>query len=71
MLPPREQWKNYQKGNVVEHELVIWSIDQFQRNRKELEADDPRDISDALGTKIYHQILSEHRQKLMMQRLWK
>jgi hypothetical protein len=71
MLPPREQWANYKKGNVAEHELVLWSINQFENNRAELEKDDPRDIPDALGTKIYHQILSEHRQKLMMQRLWK
>lgn len=59
MLPPREMWDQYKKGNVTEHETVRWSIDQFLHNREELdrpfEDDLPKDRIDY----IYREIASE------------
>lgn len=71
LLPPREMWPQYQKGKVTEDELVLWSIDQFENNRNKLAEPLHDDISQELGSKIYHVVLAEHRQKLMMDKLWK
>ena len=46
LLPPRELWNQYKKGNVCENELVIWSIDQFENNREVLDAANPNDLSE-------------------------
>lgn len=55
-IPPRELWKQYKKGNVTENEYVIWSIDQFLNNKKQLEAPDPRDLNENLMKKIWEKI---------------
>lgn len=70
LLPPRETWKEYEKGKVNENEFVIWSIDQFINNRKQLAASLPDDLPDEIGSRIYHRVISEHRQKLMMEKIW-
>jgi len=36
MIPPREMWPQYKKGNVTEHQIVNWSIDQFTNHRNHL-----------------------------------
>lgn len=59
MIPPREQWAQYKKGNVTEHETVIWSINQFQHNREKLEENDPDDLPDHRGELIYKQVIKE------------
>lgn len=59
MIPPREQWPQYQKGNVTENDLVLWSIDQFQHNRKTLEAPFIDDLSDEQCKNIYIKVASE------------
>jgi len=53
MIPPREVWNQYTKGMVTENETVTWSINQFQNNRKELEANHPEDISEDRQRAIY------------------
>lgn len=70
LLPPREQWKQYQKGNVTEHEWVLWSIRQFQTNRQELEKCESDDVTQEQFEKIMMQVIAEHNQKIMMDRLW-
>lgn len=52
LLPPQELWKQYQKGNVTHHPIVLWSIDQFINNRKKLEEADPDDWSDEQALNI-------------------
>ena len=71
MLPPRETWSQYKKGNVTEHEIVMWSIDQFTQNLKQLEAPLKDDISDSLGAAIYQSVFSELRQEQITEDLWK
>jgi hypothetical protein len=46
LLPPREMWGQYKKGNVTESDDTSWSIWQFTHNRKALEAPHPDDWSE-------------------------
>lgn len=71
LLPPREIWSQYNKGNVTEHELVLWSIEQFQTNRKELEKPDQNDLPDHSCKNIYMKVVSEQKQQKLLDRLWK
>jgi hypothetical protein len=58
LIPPREMWDQYKKGNVCESNIVLWSINQFQYNRDELERKDEHDLSDARCKEIWLDILS-------------
>lgn len=62
LLPPTEQWKQYKKGNVTEHETVIWSIEMFLNHKAELEKPDPRDLSDEATRLIYQRVVTEMNQ---------
>ena len=70
MLPPREQWQQYEKGKVTENEIVMWSIDQFMNNRDGLESADPKDLPDDVMCAIYGQVIAEHREHLMREKLY-
>ena len=52
MLPPREQWDQYKRGNVTEHETVNWSIAQFENHKAEMEKPEPDDWPDTQGLQI-------------------
>lgn len=56
LLPPREMWPQYQKGNVTESDLVVWSIDQFLNNRVKFEQEDAEDLPDQAIRHIYREI---------------
>lgn len=56
LLPPREMWPQYKVGNVTESDLVIWSIDQFENNRKNLGKKDREDFSDEKILQVYREI---------------
>ncbi len=56
LLPPREMWHQYKIGNVTESDLVLWSIDQFENNRKNLGKKDPEDFLDEKILQIYKEI---------------
>jgi hypothetical protein len=46
MIPERELWEQYKKGNMTQCEIVVDCIDKFQNDRASLEQpdqDDPRD----------------------------
>lgn len=45
-IPNREMWNEYKKGNLVQNEVVIWSIHQFLNNREALESAHPEDLPD-------------------------
>lgn len=59
LLPPREMWPSYKKGNVTEHDLVLWSIEQFTRNREALEKPYQDDLSDEQCANIYLKVARE------------
>lgn len=56
-IPPREMWSQYKLGNICESNMVLWSIEQFQYNRDELEKTDPEDLSDERVKAIWCEIL--------------
>lgn len=62
LIPPEEMWKQYQKGNVTEHELVNWSIEMYQNHRYTLEMREMDDLPDEQARKIYKQIIKEIRE---------
>lgn len=45
LLPSQELWGEHKKGNVTESQIVMWSIDQYLNNKKELEKPYPDDFS--------------------------
>lgn len=63
LLPPEEMWKQYQKGNVTEHELVNWSIEMYKNHRNKLDMKEFDDLSDDAARKIYEQIIKEIREE--------
>lgn len=58
LIPPKELWNQYKKGNVCESNIVLWSINQFQYNREELEKPDPQDLSDEVTRNIWLDFLT-------------
>lgn len=69
-LPPEEMWSQYQKGNVTEHEIVNWSIDQFLSNKPGLEKPEPDDLNDNVIDMIYKVIKAEMRQDDMIDKIY-
>lgn len=70
LLPPEETWPQYQKGNVTEHEMVLWSIDQFTKNFEELAKPYPDDLPEEQIKAIYLRIGAETDQQTMMDKLY-
>ena len=56
LLPPPEMWKQYEKGNVTESEITLWSIDQYKNHREALAAKHPEDLPDWRVRNIYEKI---------------
>lgn len=69
MIPPREMWGAYRKGNVTASDIVTWSIAKFNNNRPALENSYPDDYSEDKIRDIYRIIAAEmdqdHRMKKM------
>lgn len=59
LLPPKEMWSQYKKGNVTEHELVLWSINMFQNNKIDLQKPLEDDLSDESARNIYIKVAKE------------
>lgn len=70
MIPPREMWTQYQKGKVTENPVALWSIEQFQRNRKELEEPFKDDLSDKQAANIYIKVAAEMDQDRRMKTIY-
>ncbi len=63
MIPAREMWNQYKKGNVTQHDITAWSIQQFQHNKAELERKEPDDLEDWKIDDIYRQLSQEAKHK--------
>jgi hypothetical protein len=63
MIPPVEMWGQYEKGNVTEHEITRWSIQNYKENRGALEQQEPDDLPDETIDAIYRNIASEMKSK--------
>lgn len=70
MIPAKELWGQHKKGNVTENEIVTWSIQQYKSNRKQLEAPEKDDLSEAQGQAIYTMVYNEYRQRKLMEKTW-
>ena len=63
MLPSKELWDQYKKGNLTENKTVIESIYNCENNREKLEAKEDDDLCDETIEKIYEQLGKEGRWK--------
>lgn len=70
LLPPKEMWLQYQMGNVTESELVLWSIDQFTKNKERLEAPFTDDLSEEQAKNIYVKVAAEMDEERMIKKLY-
>lgn len=56
IIPQRELWKQYEKGNVTESETVKESIHLFRTNKEKLEAREDDDLPEETVRRIYKEI---------------
>lgn len=63
LIPAREMWGQYKKGNVTGHDITAWSIAQFENHREELEKPEPDDLSESEIHQIYMEISKEAKKK--------
>lgn len=63
MVPAREMWQQYEEGKVTANEVVANSIQDFQKNRDELEKSEEDDLSDIEIDAIYRGISQSSKTK--------
>jgi hypothetical protein len=68
MIPKKELWDQFEKGNLTENKVIVESIHDFKFNRKKLEAKEQDDLCDAHIDYIYRKIALQAQEKKMMER---
>lgn len=71
VLPPHETWSQYKKGNVVESDIVSWSIFQYLNKREELGAPFPDDLADEKCKRILLDIAREMEEDIAKRKAFK
>ena len=66
LLPPIEIWPQYKRGNLTEHELVLWSINQFQFNREKMAEPEHDDLRYEKVQDIYRKVCAELKNEKIM-----
>lgn len=56
ILPPREFWGQFKKGNMIENETIAISIYDYEHNKDRLEAKEEDDLPDEAINRIYLEI---------------
>ncbi len=56
MIPDRELWPQYKKGNVTANQIIVNSIVAFRENRELLEQKEKDDLNDAQIDGIYKEL---------------
>jgi hypothetical protein len=56
IIPPREMWKQYEKGKLTENKFISESIHDFENNRAKLEQKEEDDLPDEKIDQIYKEI---------------
>lgn len=69
MIPDREQWKQFKRGNITESQRVAWSINQFEFHRADLDAKEPDDLNDEQINAIYKELSQQAKQAKYMKTL--
>lgn len=64
LIPPKEMWGQYKKGNVTEDQTVEWCINQFKNNKQILERPHAEDFPEYRARAILQQIINEHIQQV-------
>lgn len=70
ILPDETVVDQFKEGNVVEDELIQWSITMFKTNREALEKPFPDDLSEERATQIIREVINEHQQDLRMKKMY-
>lgn len=70
IIPAKEMWAQYKKGQVCENLMIDEFIDTFESSRKLLEKPEDDDYSDDKIDQIYRELAQEARNKKMMDRLY-
>jgi hypothetical protein len=70
IIPPKELWKQYKKGNVTQNETIYNSIQDFIKKRDLLDAPEKDDLSDSEISKIYQDISLDARRSKLMESLY-
>lgn len=71
IIPQRELWGQYLRGNITECEWATWSIDKFIHDRNYLEMKYPDDLDDEKIKWIYETIAREIDEEIRMEKLYK
>lgn len=66
IIPDREMWPQYKKGNVTESKIVKQSIHDFEFNRGALEVREDDDLNDEQINEIYKDLKTEAQRKQRM-----
>ena len=69
LIPPKEMWKQYDKGLVTESNEVAWSIEMFKHKRKQLEKPHPDDMPEERARLILKAIVDEKLQDVRSKRV--
>jgi hypothetical protein len=56
MIPPKELWGQYSRGNITESDVVRYSITMFKENKDKLEEREPEDLHEYQIQSIYASI---------------
>lgn len=59
MIPDQAVWKQFKEGNVLDNEIVLWSIKLFKEKKEELAKPHPEDLPDSQIEAIYRKILKD------------
>lgn len=60
LIPPKDLWDQFKPEHLTHEPTIIWSIDLFKYNRKELQKPHPEDLSEKQIRQIF---LSAHKEK--------
>lgn len=69
IIPKKELWEQYEKGKMLENEMIVGSIQDYMFRRSELESPEDDDLNDDQINQIYRQIGQEIQRKKMMKEL--
>jgi hypothetical protein len=70
IIPARELWEQYKKGNITANEQIWNDIQTFEYNRKDFDKPEDDDLNDEQVNAIYKELSQQAKNKKMMDTLW-
>lgn len=70
MIPAREMWAQFKKGNMTESKIIIESIHAFENDRSSLERKEEEDLSDEQINNIYRDLCLAAKQRMEHERIF-